>query len=76
MPASTMFLEISRFCARRLIENGAEGRAAEQMVVSGNFFAMLQAITALGNDTQYSIPGGSCYASPSVYVKELAIAGN
>ena len=48
----------------------------EQMVVSGNFFAMLQAILALGSDTQYSIPGGSCYASPSVYVKELAIAGN
>ena len=68
--------DFSLLCKGRLIENGAEGRAVEQMVVSGNFFAMLQAITALGNDTQYSIPGGSCYASPSVYVKELAIAGN
>lgn len=68
--------DFSLLCKGRLIENGTEGRAVEQMVVSGNFFAMLQAILALGSDTQYSIPGGSCYASPSVYVKELAIAGN
>lgn len=68
--------DFSLLCKGRLIENGQEGQAVEQMVVSGNFFTMLQNIVAVGNDTQYSIPAGSCYASPSVYVSSLSIAGN
>lgn len=68
--------DFSLLCKGRKIENGAEGEAVEQMVVSGNFFAMLLAVQAVGNDMQYSIPGGSCMASPSLFVGSLSIAGN
>ena len=68
--------DFSLLCKGRKIENGAEGEAVEQMVVSGNFFAMLLSVQAVGNDMQYSIPGGSCMASPSLFVGSLSIAGN
>ena len=38
--------------------------------------AMLLSVQAVGNDMQYSIPGGSCMASPSLFVGSLSIAGN
>lgn len=67
--------DFSLLCKGRKIENGAQGQAVEQMVVSGNFFAMLQNVQAVGNDTVYGIPGASCFASPSLWVGALAIAG-
>lgn len=68
--------DFSLLCKGRTIKNGRLGRAVEQMVVSGNFFGLLQNVRAVGSDTVYSIPGASCFASPSVWVGALAIAGN
>lgn len=43
------------------------------IVVSGNFFEILNSIKGLGNDLKISELNG--YGSPSVYVGDLAIGG-
>ena len=54
-----------------LIENGQKGAPIAQMVVSGNFFRLLEQVQTLGNDLEF-ISGG--YGSPSVLVQGLTIA--
>ena len=47
-------------------------RAVEQFTVAGNFYALLQDITAAADDLLFE---GSPIGSPSVWVKQLNIAG-
>ena len=47
-------------------------RAVEQFTVAGNFYALLQDVTAVANDLLFE---GSPIGSPSVAVKSLNIAG-
>lgn len=57
------------------VKNGEITRPIEQIVVSGNFIAMLSSVQEVGNDTFYGIPGTQSYASPSLLVGEMSIAG-
>ncbi len=66
--------DFSLLCKGNLIENGRLGQPIEQLVVSGNFFALLSQVQALGNDVFYSVPSTSCFACPSVLIKQLMIA--
>ena len=54
------------------IAGGKPVRAVEQFTVAGNFYALLQQITAVANDLLFE---GSPIGSPSVAVKALNIAG-
>ncbi|MDR2655201.1 MAG: TldD/PmbA family protein [Oscillospiraceae bacterium] len=54
-----------------LIENGKISRPAEQFTVAGNFYRLLEDITALGNDFQIE----SAYGAPSALISGLAVAG-
>jgi len=58
-----------------LIENGAVVRPVSNITVAGNFGALLKNVVALGSDLRYSLPHGGCFASPSVLVNELTVAG-
>lgn len=55
-----------------LVRNGKRDAAVEQVTVSGNFFALLKDVDAVGSDLQF--PFGQI-GSPSVLVKKLTIAG-
>ncbi len=56
------------------LQNGEKGAPIEQMVVSGNFFALIKGVRMLGRDLVFRIPAGSCYGSPSLLVDGLTIA--
>ncbi len=59
-----------------LVENGKIVRAVEGITVAGNFFQMMQDITAVADDLKISSEdGASCCGAPTVLVRDLAIAG-
>ncbi|MCL2544609.1 MAG: TldD/PmbA family protein [Clostridia bacterium] len=55
------------------ISGGEIGRAVEQITVAGNFYTLLQDVLAVGSDLFFS-PGGGA-GSPSVWVREISVAG-
>lgn len=55
-----------------LIENGQVQRAVNQITIAGNFFDVLKRILAVGNDLLF---GAGCYASPTLLIESLAVAG-
>lgn len=58
-----------------LIESGKQGRAVNQITVSGNFYQLLKDISAVGNDLRFYLPGDSCFGSPALLVSRLSVAG-
>ena len=56
-----------------LIEKGKLSRPVKMIVVSGNFFEMIEQIEGIGNDLKFDIEG---VGSPSVYIKSLSISGS
>lgn len=59
-----------------IIENGKISRPVEQITVAGNYFKLLGDIELIADDLKFSLGGGNAnYGSPSVFVKNLAVAG-
>lgn len=54
------------------IQNGKVTTPVKMIVLSGNFFNLLNTIQGLGNDLKFGLNG---IGSPSVYVSSLAIGG-
>ena len=54
------------------IEQGQVAFPVNMIVVSGNFFDVMQSIEGFGNDLKFDVSG---FGSPSVYVKSLSISG-
>lgn len=54
------------------IENGVKSYPVEQITIAGNFFELLKNIEEVGNDLLFPM---SSIGSPSIYVKELSVAG-
>jgi len=60
----------------RLIEGGTITRPVEQIVVSGNFYELLNNIIGVGNDLHFGMPGAmGTVGMPSILVNELTISG-
>lgn len=55
-----------------LIKNGRLDRPVNQITIAGNFFELLRDIEAVGSDLEF---GASCFASPTLMVRSLSIAG-
>jgi PmbA protein len=58
-----------------LVRDGAVVRPVSDITVAGNFVSMLKDVIALGSDLRYGLPHSGFFASPSVLVKGLAVAG-
>lgn len=54
------------------VKDGRKIRAVEQFTVAGNFYKLLEHITAVGSDLIFE---GSSIGCPSVIVSELSVAG-
>lgn len=54
------------------IENGQLSKPVKMIVVSGNFFTMMNEIADLDNELEYNL---SSIAAPNVYIQQLGIAG-
>ena len=59
-----------------MIENGEKTRAVKSFTVAGNFYSLLNQITALANEVTLPGFGGmTAFGSPAVLVEGLTIAG-
>jgi len=58
-----------------VIREGKLAGAVDQITIAGNFYTMLKDIEAIGGDLRFGFPGGSCFGSPSLLVKNLSVAG-
>jgi len=56
-----------------MIEGGKKTTAVKSFTVAGNFYSLLQNITAIANNLE--MPGMGSYGSPSIRVDGLSIAG-
>lgn len=55
------------------------GKLAEpvaQITIAGNFYTLLQAVEAVGDDLEFRFPGASRFGSPSLLISSLSIAGS
>jgi PmbA protein len=59
-----------------LVENGVVVRPVSGVTAAGNFIETMKNVSMLGNDVKYALPQRGYYASPSVLVEKLTIAGN
>lgn len=58
------------------IEGGKKTTPLKSFTVAGNFYHLLQDITAVADNLEVPLPGDiTCYGSPSVLVEGLTIAG-
>lgn len=64
--------EFSLQASGQKIEQGKIVHSVKMIVVSGNFFEMMNQIITIGNDLKFNLSG---VASPSVLVKSLIISG-
>ena len=60
--------DFSLLCEGYLIENGKQGRPVEQITVAGNFYEVLKAIEAVGNDIINLPSGEGEFFTPSVLI--------
>lgn len=59
-----------------LIENGVKTKAVKSFTVAGNFYDLLQSITAVANNVKLPMAMGmTAFGAPSVLVTNLSIAG-
>lgn len=58
-----------------LVEQGKIVRPVNQITIAGNFVAMLQDVAEVGSDLNFGLPSGSMIGSPSLLVRNLAVAG-
>ena len=65
----------SLLCKGRLIQNGQDVRAVNEITISGDFINLLTKVRAVGKDIRFSIPGGSCVGSPSLLIESAAVSG-
>jgi len=65
----------SLLCKGRLIQNGQDVRAVNEITISGDFINLLRKVKAVGKDIRFSMPGGSCVGSPSLLIESAAISG-
>lgn len=59
-----------------LVEGGAIVRPVSNITVAGNFITLMMGVVALGNDLRFALPQGGYYASPSVLIEKLSVAGS
>lgn len=67
--------QFSLIASGQLVENGKITRSVDQITVGGNFIDFMKSIEEIGNDLEFSLPGGTSFASPSVIVRGLSISG-
>ncbi len=57
------------------VRGGKKAEAVAQITIAGNFYDVLRDVEAVGGDLDFLAPGGSCFGSPSLLIKNLSVAG-
>ena len=59
-----------------LVKDGAILRPVSNITVAGNFVSLMKDVIAVGSDLRFGMPQGGYFASPSILVSGLTVAGN
>ena len=73
--ANTISGDFSLQSAGFMIENGKLGAPVRSFTVAGNFFGLLKGVAAVASNSELSGSGITAFASPSVLVNGLTVAG-
>ncbi|MCF0136406.1 MAG: TldD/PmbA family protein [Lachnospiraceae bacterium] len=74
--ANTISGDFSLQSSGFMIENGKKTYPVKSFTVAGNFYDLLNKITALSDKVELPFPGGiTSFGSPAVLVSEMSIAG-
>ncbi len=57
------------------VKDGKIERPVNQITISGSFYELLENIEAIGEDLKFAMPGASYIGSPSLKIKDIAVAG-
>ena len=57
------------------VENGKIAGSVNQITLAGNFFELLKSVEAVSGDLKFSAPSASAFASPSLLIPSLSVAG-
>ncbi len=68
--------DFSLKAAGLLVKGGAIVRPVSGITVAGNFISLMKDVVAVGDDLKYALPVGGYFASPSLLVAKLSVAGN
>ena len=59
-----------------LIADGEKRHVVKNFTVSGNYYELLQKISMVGDDLEFSSPnGGCCFGAPTVVIQDISVAG-
>ncbi len=59
-----------------LIENGKRTTPVKAFTIAGNFYELLMSVSAVGNDLELGISGGTTvFGAPSVLIENMSVAG-
>ena len=67
--------DFSRAAKGFAVRGGRKAEAVAQITIAGNFYDVLKDVEAVGGDLDFLAPGGSCFGSPSLLIKNLSVAG-
>lgn len=62
-------------CAGFLVKEGKLSRPVKSFTVAGNFYELLMAVEALGNEVHWGIPATTAFGSPDVLLRNVSVAG-
>ncbi|MBR5986184.1 MAG: TldD/PmbA family protein, partial [Clostridia bacterium] len=58
-----------------LIKDGQLARPVAQITVAANFYEILKNIQEVADDLEFTMPGSSAIASPTLYIGKISVAG-
>lgn len=68
--------DFSLKAAGLLVKDGAVVRPVSGITVAGNFISLMKDVVSVGSDLKYALPSGGYFASPSLLVAKLSVAGS
>lgn len=72
---NTVSGEFSLLCKGLLVKDGSVVRPVDQITAAGSFLSLMKAVTEVGSDLRFGLPGGPNVGSPSLLIEELMISG-
>ncbi len=68
--------DFSLKAAGLLVKDGEVVRPVSGITVAGNFISLMKDVVTVGSDLKYALPANGYFASPSLLVAKLSVAGS
>ncbi len=68
--------DFSLKAAGLLVKDGVVVRPVSGITVAGNFISLMKDVVTVGSDLKYALPASGYFASPSLLIAKLSVAGS